>query len=80
MKAAWKLSWFVFLAVLAAARSAEAASPQMRGTHVTVNSRDLEGTPEEELEPSEQKFRFYGDDRVTVDLNDDGNPNFRMNF
>ena len=69
--------FFNFLAVLS---SSSKVFAENHSTHIVIDSQDLQPFSDGEPRDKEERFAFYRDEKVSVDLNDDGDPNLNMQF
>ena len=67
--------------VIAACLLTAASSAHARGTDIKVDSAELDSfSIDDRLKVKDEKLRFYKDENVSVDVNDDGAPNMNMRF
>lgn len=70
-----------FTTPLFAAEEATGRSFSRKSTNVTVSSSDLEPfSLNEKTESNEERHKFYSDDKTSIDVNEDGDPNLNMHF
>ena len=82
-----KVIWFFILAGFFAgvrpslADEASSSAVSHKGPHVTVDSTELEPfSLNEKTEPKNERAVFYSDEKASVDINDEGEPNLNMHF